>query len=356
MVDWRYVQTRPVPCAGQSNLLSGRCANVPDSEEKTVAVVVTYNRKDQLGECLDSLLGQSLPPDALYIIDNHSTDGTYESLLARELIASVESASDEPAESVRPVTSFSGRRLEVRYVHMPQNTGGAGGFHEGMKRAIGAGFDWLWVMDDDLRAAADAFEVLVRKKECLQAAGDSAFLLNSLVLSKDQKDQDRLAFPLQELSAGGSPRLGVYHWRLSEVRDRVHDGLYRWICPFNGTLIPARAIREIGLPNREFFIKGDEKDFLWRAARKFNLYTAVDSRVFHPQPRSEAFDWKQYYRIRNMLIVNRHFNFPVLRNLKLIVVGLLRGLGHGRPGLALVLRAIRDGLTGRLGKRGDLPA
>ncbi len=329
---------------------------MPESEEKIAAVVVTYNRKDLLGECLDSLLRQSHPLDALYVLDNHSTDGTYESLLARELIAPIESANDEPVESVRPVTGLPGRRLEVRYVRMPENTGGAGGFHEGMKRAVDAGFDWLWVMDDDLLAAADALEVLLRKKEGLEAIQDDSFLLNSLVLSKEQADQDRLGFPLQELSAGGSPRLGVYHWRLSEVRDQVRDGLYRWICPFNGTLIPARAIREIGLPNREFFIKGDEKDFLWRAARKFNLYTVVDSRVFHPEPPNNAFDWKQYYQIRNMLIVNRHFNFPVLRNLKLIVVGLLRGLQHGRPGLALVLRAIRDGLTGRLGKRGDVPA
>ena len=341
---------------GPADLLSGRCANVPESEEKIAAVVVTYDRKDLLGECLDSLLGQSFPPDALYIIDNHSTDGTYESLLAKELISPIESASNEPAESVRPVTGLPGRRLEVRYVRMPENTGGAGGFHEGMKRAVDTGFDWLWVMDDDLLAAPDALEVLVRKKEGLEAAGDGSFLLNSLVLSKGHANQDRLAFPLQELSAGGSPKIGVYHWRLSEVRDRVHDGLYRWICPFNGTLIPARVIREIGLPNSEFFIKGDEKDFLWRAAGRFNLYTVVDSRVFHPQPQNDAFDWKQYYQIRNMLIVNRHFRFTVLRNLKLIVVGLLWGLRHGRPGLALVLRAIRDGLARRLGKRGDLSA
>lgn len=341
---------------GPVDLLSGRCANVPETKEKIAAVVVTYNRKDLLGECLDSLLSQSFPPDALYIIDNHSTDGTYESLLANELISPIESASDEPAESVRPVTDLPDRRLEVRYVRMNENTGGAGGFHEGMKRAVDAGFDWLWVMDDDLRAAPDALEVLVRKKEGLKADGDGSCLLNSLVLSKDQADQDRLAFPLQELSAGGGPKIGVYHWRLSEVRDQVHDGLYRWICPFNGTLIPARAIREVGLPNREFFIKGDEKDFLWRAAGKFNLYTVVDSRVFHPQPQSGVFDWKQYYQIRNMLIVNGHFRFTILRNVKLIVVGVLRGLRHGRPGLALVLRAVRDGLTGRLGRRGDLPA
>ena len=65
----------------------------------------------------------------------------------------------------------------------------------------------------------------------------------------------------------------------------MKDGLYRWICPFNGTFVPARVVNEIGLPNAEFFIWGDEKDFLWRAARRFDLYTAVDSKVYHPPAR-----------------------------------------------------------------------
>ena len=55
-----------------------------------------------------------------------------------------------------------------------------------------------------------------------------------------------------------------------------------------------------------------------------------------------------------MLVLNRHFRYTRLRNAKLILVSLARGLRHGRWGLKLVLRAIRDGLAGRLGKRDDL--
>ena len=73
------------------------------SQEKIAAVVVTYNRKDLLGQCLDSLLRQSHPLDALYIIDNHSTDGTYESLLGRSLIAPAEARGHETVETNRPV-------------------------------------------------------------------------------------------------------------------------------------------------------------------------------------------------------------------------------------------------------------
>ena len=55
-----------------------------------------------------------------------------------------------------------------------------------------------------------------------------------------------------------------------------------------------------------------------------------------------------------MFVVNRHFNFTALRNLRLTVLSLIGGLRHGPGGLALVLRAIGDGLAGRLGRREDL--
>ena len=286
------------------------------AEEKIAAIVVTYNRKDLLGRCLDSLLVQSRPLNALYIVDNHSADGTYDFLLARRLIAPVEPREDGPVETVKTVATpgGAGRSLEVHYLRLSANTGGAGGFHEGMKRAAGAGFDWLWLMDDDLLTAPDALAVLTRQADALRDRGEESFLLNSLVLVRAAADDapdaippvretDALAFPLQELHANNDPnsgtfhpRRGVYHWRFSEIRDQVKDGLYRWACPFNGTFVPARVVAEIGLPNKDFFIWGEERDFLWRAARRFSPYTSrggirLATLLRHPQrdPGESAF-------------------------------------------------------------------
>ena len=116
-------------------------------------------------ECLDSLLGQSRPPDAVFIVDNHSTDGTYDHLLGRGLISAV-GDSQGIGRTVRsvPVPGHGDRRLDVHYVRLSENSGGAGGFHEGMKQAIEAGFDWLWLMDDDVLVAPDALAVLVEKR------------------------------------------------------------------------------------------------------------------------------------------------------------------------------------------------
>lgn len=324
--------------------------------DKTAAVVVTYNRKEMLGACLDDLLRQTHPLDGIYIIDNCSTDGTYEFLLGRDLIAPMADSDNEPFETVRAVLAdgFADRRVAIHYVRMPDNTGGAGGFHEGVKRGCAAGFDWLWLMDDDLLLAPDALEALAHKRKSLSTAGGRSFLLNSLVLSKERMDGDTLAFPLQELTRKGWPKIGVYYKHLSEVADKLEDGLYRWACPFNGTLVATSAVAQIGLPNKDLFIWGDERDFLWRAAKVLDMYTVIDSKTFHPEFPGFTFDWKMYYHIRNSFVVNEHLNLTTLRNLKLIVTSLALGLRHGRKGLALTLRAVKDGLTRNLGKRPDL--
>ena len=47
------------------------------SRSETVAVVVvTYNRADLLGGMLDGLAAQTHLPDAVYVVDNASTDHT----------------------------------------------------------------------------------------------------------------------------------------------------------------------------------------------------------------------------------------------------------------------------------------
>ena len=102
---------------------------------RVCAVVVTYNRKVLLRECLLSLEGQTRRPDAVLVVDNCSTDGT-EAMLAEEF---------------RHLWNL---RLEV-------NSGGAGGFHEGMKWAYQRGFEWIWVMDDDVEAMPDALATLL---------------------------------------------------------------------------------------------------------------------------------------------------------------------------------------------------
>jgi GT2 family glycosyltransferase len=326
--------------------------------EKIAAVVVTYNRKLSLAGCLNSLLRQTYSLDAIYIIDNCCTDGTGQYLLEKQLLHQLPppQPTPQPVETISTIPSLScaGRTVAIHYVRMPENTGGAGGFAEGMQRVYRAGYDWIWLMDDDLLVADDALEALVEKKNTLKSRGNCQFFLNCTVFAREKPDNESLAFPLQRLSRKRYPKVGLYYWQLSQVRPRSPDSLYPWACLFNGTFIPRQLVQQVGVPDRRFYLKGDEKDYFFRAVKNFQPYTVLASRAFHPRYQPRQFDWKQYYTIRNMFVVNRRLNLTLLRNAKLIIKSLSAGLIHGRPGLILVLRAIKDGLTQNLGKRDDI--
>jgi rhamnopyranosyl-N-acetylglucosaminyl-diphospho-decaprenol beta-1,3/1,4-galactofuranosyltransferase len=56
---------------------------VSENKHETVAaVVVTYNRKELLRQCLGGILAQTRPVDAIYVVDNASTDGTDQMIAA----------------------------------------------------------------------------------------------------------------------------------------------------------------------------------------------------------------------------------------------------------------------------------
>jgi len=245
------------------------------------AVVVTYNRKEELLKNLRAVLGQTHLVDRYYIIDNHGSDGTEAMLREVGLL-------DNPV---------------IEYVYLPENIGGAGGFYTGVKLAYDAGYDYICLMDDDGRPAnEEMMQYLVDTAERLSRENPK-IMLNSLVLDLDG---ERMAFGL----TGINSKEEAY----AKAQGRL---LYRTINPFNGTLISRELIADIGFPNPAFFIKGDEEDYQLRATNAGALVvTVTDSVYLHPiaekrlicigkkefRETTEA-PWKEYYRARNLTYI-----------------------------------------------------
>ena len=104
------------------------------------AVVVTYNRKDLLRTCLQSLLKQTRMPDCIVVVDNASTDGT------RAMLD----------------TEFQ----QLQRLNLETNSGGAGGFKAGMQSAYCRKFEWIWVMDDDIEVTPECLEKMLEIPGC----------------------------------------------------------------------------------------------------------------------------------------------------------------------------------------------
>ena len=102
-----------------------------------VAVVVTRHRTETLVDALGSLAKQTHPIAHLIVVDNGAD------------------------ESVREVVDACG--LDATWLPSWRNLGGAGGFALGMLHALALGAGWIWLADDDGRAADDHVLATLRR-------------------------------------------------------------------------------------------------------------------------------------------------------------------------------------------------
>jgi rhamnopyranosyl-N-acetylglucosaminyl-diphospho-decaprenol beta-1,3/1,4-galactofuranosyltransferase len=227
--------------------------------ETIAAVVVTYNRLEDLKKCLTTLHEQTHPLDAVFVINNGSTDGTTEWLASQEGLL----VTNQP------------------------NLGGAGGFATGIDTAYKAGHTWLWCMDDDCLAAPDALANL------LASPNLGPCIKNSMSVSVNSRDE--LAFFVD--------RPNQAYRKVSDMSGV--DLIYGVASFFNGTLIHSEVVKAIGIPDKNLFIWGDEVEYMTRTQKMgFPVVTVPSSVFYHPA----SFDrdgipwpaaWKQYYAVRN---------------------------------------------------------
>lgn len=211
-------------------------------------VVVTYNRCDDLQQLLQRLAEMQADFDYLVVVNNASTDGT-----------------DSVIDDIR---GTFGDRLITR--NMPENTGGAGGFHEGVKIASGLPVDWIWLSDDDAMPRLDCFSRL----KAAATRRDAAY--GSVALVKDSPGGE-LCWPARCASKrAGSPAMARYVSELEDLREVS-------MLPFLGFLVSREKVLEVGLPNERYFISGDDMQYSIRLRQAgTRMFLVRDSVVLHP--------------------------------------------------------------------------
>ena len=289
----------------------------PETVAETVAVVVvTYNRAELLVGMLDGLAAQTRRPDAVVVVDNASTDHTAQVLAARD-------------------------DLPLRVTTMDANLGGAGGFHHGVRAAYDAGFDRVWLMDDDVVPAPDCLEVLMAQDEdCLIAVREdrSGRLVEKAAVHFD------LANPLA-IRPKRSAVDTVYPDRAS-MPERVEVQNVA----FEGFMARRSVVAEIGLPDPEFFIFYDDAEYAIRVRRAGRRIWAIrDARLVRQLDFDQQHDlggWKGFYMYRNLFVVHLRHGENVLVRLKpwliTLVVVLLSPVRGGRAEARNVIRAMRS--------------
>ncbi len=286
------------------------------SADGTVAVViVTFNRADLLDRMLDGLVAQTHQPDAVFVIDNASADHTADVLARRT-------------------------DLPLHVTNSPDNLGGAGGFHLGMKQAYDAGHDRIWLMDDDVVPAPDCLEVLLANEgPCLAAVRED---LQGRLVEKAAVHFD-LRSPLSI-----RPKQASIETTYASRADMPAEVPIENVA-FEGFLVKREVIAAIGLPDPSYFIFYDDVDFAIRARRAGFPIVALRDAVLVRQldfDQQHALDtWKGFYMYRNLFVVHFRYGENALVRLKpwviaagVVVLSPARG---GRAEARNVIRAIR---------------
>jgi rhamnopyranosyl-N-acetylglucosaminyl-diphospho-decaprenol beta-1,3/1,4-galactofuranosyltransferase len=199
-----------------------------DTIGRVAAVVVTFNRKELLCECLDALLAQTTPLSLIFLIDNASNDGTAGLLEDKGYL----------------------KNTKLEYIRLPINSGGAGGFNEGVKRAYEAGFEWLWLMDDDVEPVPDAL------KKMLSHANISFCIQACKVFSDGQSEGwERWA------NIDDSGR------RTASLQPHSREYIIAQTGCFEGMLIHRQIVSKIGFPDKRFFVGGDDVAYGYLASK-----------------------------------------------------------------------------------------
>jgi rhamnopyranosyl-N-acetylglucosaminyl-diphospho-decaprenol beta-1,3/1,4-galactofuranosyltransferase len=276
-------------------------------EKRVTAVIVTYNNLLMLSELLRDLQYQTRKADEIIVIDNASSDGT-DHLMKR----------DFPS---------------VRYIRLPENTGSAGGYYEGIETAL-ENSDFIWTLDDDVRLYPDSLEELLKGLERL----DSKFPVGSVRSVGERCDQ------------APASRLEFFPWR--------------------GTLLKTEVIRKIGLPLKELFIYGEDLEFAMRfnahglycywipssVCTEVRLEGKDDFRLFGRTVRVYSLPFQLYYAFRNNLYLFLHYqNYhralrTVLYGIKATAFIAFLDKERRRARILAIWTGLLHGLAGRLGK------
>ena len=241
-----------------------------DPATATIAIV-TYNRSGLLARLLGSIVAMDPKPGRVVVVDNASTDDTTEL-----------------------VESFRDRLgAELVYRRMETNTGGSGGFSEGMRLAYELGSEWIWLMDDDVEVIHDGLAKMGAWAPRFKSIQGRRYDYDGSEFYWQYRVAESLAIPIPFAPAS------------------FDDSGYKPMnsgC-FEGMFIHRDIVRQIGLPDPRFFIYWDDQTYGWLASRKT---TSVIVNEFVLRRTREIKQWDM--GVRHMNASSNAYRYYIMRN------------------------------------------
>ena len=217
------------------------------------ALTLNWNRADETLACLETLAAQTFPRLRLLVVDNGSTD--------------------DSAARIR--AAFP----QVEVLTNRRNLGFAAGANVGLRRALAAGADLVFLVNNDPLIDAPAVERLVAHMR--PEVGIAA----PLIYYADE--------PERIWSAGGRVRRLLLE-KYDDRRGQVDRG--GWTGPLErdfvtgcGVMLSRHLLEKVGLFDERFFMYYEDSDLCLRARRAgFRILVVPQARMWHKVARSSG--------------------------------------------------------------------
>jgi GT2 family glycosyltransferase len=281
---------------------------------KIAAVIVTYNRVEELQKTITAIVSQGIQYADIFIINNNSSDQTK--------------------------TVLNQYYPKVNAIHLEDNIASAGGFSLGMKLVHKGGYDWAWLFNDDSRPVTGSLESIRQ------------YLIDS--------DQYKLGL----LKIGNINEKGqaiLLYW--NGVRKPITTPISNKLIPtdlitFDGCMISTKLMDVIGYCDPLYFMGTYEFDYCLKAKDAgFGIYTVPNGLIEDRKMGGEngTPPWRQYYNTRNHLILGLN-----RKSIKICLAWLIREIkltctiilyaDKKKERLIFKLKAVRDAFLGVRGK------
>ncbi len=315
--------------------------------EKIAVVITTFNRTELLLLTMTSVL--ELPTDisSIYVADNNQNEETLERVQKQFKMKMKKEESNESYRRRDYQLYCNKKEISLVYLLMKNNTGGAGGFHHGLKTAFDDNHDWYFLMDDDVAVNPDALNELIKYSN-----------ISKCLLS------NRLSMKGSELT-----RPGYFDFTTGRTffldgwREIKKDYTFSNLGCFEGMLIHKDIIAKISFPDPDFFMIGDDIIYGYLASYFTNVIFVRSSHVKKLNDSSELeivrrsyFSKsvnKTYYAIRNQWLIFAYLEKMNLLNKKLafgifiykLIDTVLISLSHFKiKHLTVIVKAMIDGV------------
>jgi GT2 family glycosyltransferase len=278
-------------------------------------VIVNWNRRDYLSECLNSIKDQDYFPLEVIIVDNHSSDGSPEMI-----------TSDFP---------------EYTLIKLPDSSYGAcEAFNIGFANTHG---EFIGILDNDVELTGDWVRCIIDK---FNKEEDATAIISTKVVEPDMPD-----------------------WYLQSN----HLCKERYIDTFVGcgSIARAKILHETGYYDEKFFIHANERDLSLRLiSQGYKILHYPDVITYHKKPFGiHQGNERLYYFLRNAIwVLVKHYtmkeailglvssvkgnlhdgngNTGDTENLIVGTIGIKDAVLREKGGLKTAIRAVFDGLMG----------